>query len=212
MIGGDKNMIASCIEKIVRSGCGGCEREEACAAMMRRFGLQPGRGDATRAGAATARRPSGLAPFMALLGEVSKAFERRPAAPAPTTFHRDVERQIEMLLPRGGLRIDSVAGALGLSRQTLYRRLKAEGTTFEALVERARRRLALRFIRDEGLTVKEAAWRLGFAEPSAFSRAFKRWTGKSPAAMRRKVRHPGFDPGSTFASRPERSIPDQVRH
>jgi AraC-like DNA-binding protein len=43
----------------------------------------------------------------------------------------------------------------------------------------------LRFIRDEGLTVKEAAWRLGFAEPSAFSRAFKRWTGKSPAGMRR---------------------------
>jgi AraC-like DNA-binding protein len=122
---------------------------------------------------------------MALLGEVSKAFERRPAAPPSSAFRRDVERQIEMLLPEGGMRIDSVARALGLSRQTLYRRLKAEGTTFEALVERVRRRLALRFIRDEGLTVKEAAWRLGFAEPSAFSRAFKRWTGRSPTGMRR---------------------------
>jgi AraC-like DNA-binding protein len=121
---------------------------------------------------------------MALLGDVAKAFERRPAA-ARTAFGRDVEGQIETLLPQGGLRIDTVARALGLSRQTLYRRLRAEGTTFDALVERARRRLALRFIRDEGLAVKEAAWRLGFAEPAAFSRAFKRWTGKSPAEMRR---------------------------
>ncbi|MEA3051012.1 MAG: hypothetical protein QOG84_2848 [Sphingomonadales bacterium] len=186
MIGGDKNMIAGCIEKMMRSGCGGCEREEACAAMMRRFGLRPGPGAAPRGGAAAMRQPNGLASFMALLGEVTKAFERRPAAPARTAFGREVERQIELLLPNGGLRIDAVAQALGLSRQTLYRRLKAEGATFEALVERVRRRLALRFIRDEGLTVKEAAWRLGFAEPSAFSRAFKRWTGKSPADMRRR--------------------------
>jgi AraC-like DNA-binding protein len=186
MIGGDKNMIASCIEKMMRGACGGCEREEACAAMMRRFGVRPERaGTPYKSGAAALRRTEGLGSFMALLGEVSKAFERRPAAPAPTPFRGDVERQIEMLLPQGGLRIDSVASALGLSRQTLYRRLKAEGTTFEALVERVRRRLALRFIRDEGLTVKEAAWRLGFAEPSAFSRAFKRWTGRSPAEMRR---------------------------
>ncbi|MEA3033247.1 MAG: hypothetical protein QOH86_1263 [Sphingomonadales bacterium] len=186
MIRGDKNMIASCIEKMMRSGCGGCEREDACKAMMQRFGVGPGLGKAPRGGAAAVPRANGLGAFMALLGEVSKAFERRPATPAPTAFGRNVERQIETLLPEGGLRIDSVARALGLSRQTLYRRLKAEGTTFEALVERVRRRLALRFIRTDGLSVKEAAWRLGFAEPSAFSRAFKRWTGKSPAEMRRQ--------------------------
>jgi AraC-like DNA-binding protein len=180
MIRGDKNMIASCIEKMVRGACGGCEREQACAAMMRRFGFEPSR----QGGAAAVRRGEGMGAFMALLGEVSKAFERRPA-PAPSAFRREVERQIETLLPEGAMRIDSVAKALGLSRQTLYRRLKAEGATFEVLVERVRRRLALRFIRDEGLAVKEAAWRLGFAEPSAFSRAFKRWTGKSPAEMRR---------------------------
>src|SRR4051812_3630305 len=139
MIGGDKNMIASCIEKMMRSGCGGCDREEACAAMMRRFGIRPGLGEGPRGGAAAVRQANGLGSFMALLGEVSKAFERRPAAPVPTAFRRDVERQIETLLPDGGPRIDSVARALGLSRQTLYRRLKAEGTTFEALVERVRR-------------------------------------------------------------------------
>src|SRR4051812_38185706 len=106
MIRGDKNMIASCIEKIVRSGCGGCEREEACAAMMRRFGFQPDRARMPyKSGAAALRGREGLGSFMALLGEVSEAFERRPAVPAPTPFRRDVERQIEMLLPRGGLRI-----------------------------------------------------------------------------------------------------------
>jgi len=175
-------MIASCIEKMMRSGCGGCEREEACAAMMRRFGVRPG----GQGGAATLPRADGFGSFMALLGEVSKAFARPPPRPASSAFSRDIERQIETLLPEGAMRIDSVAKALGLSRQTLYRRLKAEGTTFETLVERVRRRLALRFIRDDGLAVKEAAWRLGFAEPSAFSRAFKRWTGKSPAEMRRR--------------------------
>jgi AraC-like DNA-binding protein len=180
MIGSDKSMIASCIEKMMRSGCGGCEREEACAAMMRRFGFRPG----PRGGAAALPRTEGLGGFMALLGEVSKAFAG--PQPKPSAFRRDVERQIEALLPEGTLRIDSVAKAIGLSRQTLYRRLKAEGTTFETLVERVRRRLALRFIRDEGLAVKETAWRLGFAEPAAFSRAFKRWTGKSPADMRRR--------------------------
>jgi AraC-like DNA-binding protein len=186
MIRSDKNMIAGCIEKMLRSGCGGCEREEACAAMMRRFGLRTGPSAAPPGGAAALPKREGFGAFMALVGEVSKAFERRPASPARTAFGRDVEGQIERLLPEGGLRIETVAKALGLSRQTLYRRLKAEGTTFEALVERVRRRLALRFVRDEGLAVKEAAWRLGFAEPSAFSRAFKRWTGKSPAEMRRR--------------------------
>src|SRR3954466_9944614 len=107
MIRGDKNMIASCIDKMVRRACGGCEREEACAAMMRRFGLQPVRSGAPRRAAARARPAEGLAPFMALLGEVSKAFERRTSAPPPPAFHRDIEREIEALLPQGGMRIEA---------------------------------------------------------------------------------------------------------
>ena len=72
---------------------------------------------------------------------------------------------------------------MGLSRQTLYRRLKAEGVTFEALLDRLRRRLAQKLVR-QGLPVKDIAYRLGFSDPAAFSRAFKRWTGTSPRNAR----------------------------
>ena len=68
-----------------------------------------------------------------------------------------------------------------MSRQTLYRRLKAEGITFEAILEAKRRQLAIRYLGQERNSVKAAAYRLGFSDPAAFSRAFKRWTGISPS-------------------------------
>ena len=78
--------------------------------------------------------------------------------------------------------VDVIAAELGVSRQTLYRRLRAEEVTFEELLDQLRHRLALRYLRDEHLSVKAASYRLGFSEPAAFSRAFKRWTGASPSA------------------------------
>lgn len=73
-----------------------------------------------------------------------------------------------------------VAVAMGISRQTLYRRLDAEGTNFKELLAAKRQHLAIRYLRVEKVPVKVAAWRLGFSSPEAFSRAFKRWTGTSP--------------------------------
>jgi len=89
---------------------------------------------------------------------------------------------METLLETGHATIDRVAGDMGLSRQTLYRRLKEEGVTFEELLDKLRHRLALRYLREERMSVKAASYRLGFSEPAAFSRAFKRWTGNSPRA------------------------------
>ena len=114
--------------------------------------------------------------------------ETRTATPksAPGAFQRSVEAHLEPLLAEGRIGVESVARALGYSRQTLYRRLKAEGVTFEEVLDGLRRRLALRFIREDGLSVKDAAYRLGFSDPAAFSRAFKRWTGASPNHSKRR--------------------------
>jgi AraC-like DNA-binding protein len=172
-------MIAGCIEKMRRDACGGCERRDACGSLwkMLRVDRLPERPEPRRKN-----------PFLALLGEVAKAIEGRVTAPK-SAFRAEVERRMEPMLASGPVRIDTLARALGCSRQTLYRRLKAEGVTFAALLDDLRRRLALRFVREQGLPVKEAAWRLGFSDPAAFSRAFKRWTGTSPGAARGRDRN-----------------------
>ena len=95
-----------------------------------------------------------------------------------------VETLLAAALPRRRASAAAVAAELGLGEQTLYRRLKAEGTTFERIADELRHRLAVRYLREERLSAKETAYRLGFSDPAAFSRAFKRWTGHSPSAFR----------------------------
>ena len=125
-----------------------------------------------------------LSPFLAFVGEMARRFEAKAPPRRSTAFRREVEAKLKERLAGGEANVDSVASALGLSRQTLYRRLKAEGATFEQLLDELRRRLALRYVGREGMSAKAAAWRLGFSDPAAFSRAFKRWTGTSPSEYR----------------------------
>lgn len=80
------------------------------------------------------------------------------------------------------------AAHLGLSERSLQRRLREEGTAFEALLEAARRQEAMRLLADDRLAVAEIAFLLGFSEASAFHRAFKRWTSVTPAAFRKQPR------------------------
>lgn len=96
----------------------------------------------------------------------------------------EVEELLIESLPRGAHGQDQVAQRLGLSRRTLHRRLQAEGTTFERVLEALRRRLAEEHL-GAGRSVKRTAHLLGFSDPAAFSRAYKRWTGASPLASRR---------------------------
>ena len=86
------------------------------------------------------------------------------------------------ILHTGDARMDAIAGNLAISRQTLFRRLKAEGTTFENVLDELRHKLALHYLADRKVSINETAYLLGFSEPAAFSRAFKRWTGSSPRA------------------------------
>ncbi len=91
-----------------------------------------------------------------------------------------VEGLLMNLLPTGDAGMETIAGKMGLSRQTLFRRLKAEGVTFEKVLDELRRKLALQCLSGKKVSVKQAAYLVGFSEPAAFSRAFKRWTGSSP--------------------------------
>jgi AraC-like DNA-binding protein len=75
---------------------------------------------------------------------------------------------------------DAIAKRLGMSARSLRRGLEKEGRTLREIVDDARRARADAMLKD-GIPVKEVAFALGFSEASAFSRAYKRWTGKAPA-------------------------------
>ncbi len=77
-----------------------------------------------------------------------------------------------------------VARAVGLGTRTLQRRLHGEGVSFAGLVDESRACLARDLLGDRRLAIGDIAHRLGFSEPSAFSRAFRRWTGRCPRAFR----------------------------
>jgi AraC-like DNA-binding protein len=100
------------------------------------------------------------------------------------TMQGRVEATLLPVLHRGAAGMDYVAGQLSLSRQTLHRKLKAEGVTFEKVLDGLRHRMALDYLSGRKVSVNETAYLVGFSDPAAFSRAFKRWTGKSPSAVR----------------------------
>ena len=101
---------------------------------------------------------------------------------------KSVRGQVEALLMAGlhtgtGT-MDLTARKLGMSRQTLFRKLKVEGVTFEKLLDELRHRMAVDYLAAKKVSVNETAYLVGFSEPAAFSRAFKRWTGLSPRGVR----------------------------
>jgi AraC-like DNA-binding protein len=71
-----------------------------------------------------------------------------------------------------------------MSERTLARKLSDEGLNFTDTLQQLRRDLAVRYPDDRKLHVSKIAWLLGFHEVSAFTHAFKRWTGKTPREMR----------------------------
>ncbi len=98
---------------------------------------------------------------------------------------RSVQRILATKLPDGLVSVDSVARELGMSTRKLQRDLKIEGTTYQELLNRTRKDLAQRYVRDTHNDLTEIAFILGFADLSSFSRSFKRWTGLSPSRYRK---------------------------
>src|SRR6266849_183338 len=91
-----------------------------------------------------------------------------------------VENLLIPILHTGEATVEMIASKLGISRHTLFRKLKSEGVTFEQVLDELRHQMALYYLNGKKVSVNQTAYLLGFSEPAAFSRAFKRWTGSSP--------------------------------
>jgi AraC-like DNA-binding protein len=111
-----------------------------------------------------------------------EAIAARPVHRA--TFRTSVENAIAPVLPHSKIRLDEIARKLGVSQRTLARRLALEGVTFSEVLERLRADLAERYLSEPDLSISQIAWLLGYQEVSAFTHAFKRWTGRTPRAAR----------------------------
>jgi AraC-like DNA-binding protein len=97
-----------------------------------------------------------------------------------------VREEVALHLSTGAVSMNWIAEHLAMSVATLRRRLGDEGTTYAEVVDDIRKQLADRYLKERSLTVSEIAFLLGFANVTAFHRAFKRWRGMPPAAYRAK--------------------------
>ena len=80
--------------------------------------------------------------------------------------------------------IAHICGRLRLSRSTLLRRLSDEGITFQSLLDETRKDLAIRYLLKSDLNNQQIAHLVGYRDPNAFQRAFRKWTGITPQALR----------------------------
>lgn len=104
-----------------------------------------------------------------------------------TTYTQRVRSIIESSLGDHVCSADEIAASIGISRQTLRRRLQEEDTSVSAIRDEVLRTAAVDSVSRGGETIAALANRLGFSEPSAFTRAFRRWTGASPTAFQRRL-------------------------
>jgi AraC-like DNA-binding protein len=88
------------------------------------------------------------------------------------------------LLPQGEPKRQAVADALRMSTRTLQRRLQEEGKSFQQVLDETRRELSIQYLGQPQLSLLEISYLLGFADPSNFFRAFKRWFGMPPGQYR----------------------------
>ncbi len=145
-----------------------------------RFGAEI---DALRFGEGALATPTrlgdeGLSAF--LLTHLDEVRERQ----ADRSVAARVQGAVVDALPDGLPRASQVARRLGMSARTLQRRLGQDGQSFQALADGARRDAAESLLVGGDHSLAEVAFLTGFSDQSAFQRAFKRWTGRTPAAFR----------------------------
>ena len=125
-----------------------------------------------------------------------RVMEERLASLGNSSTSYRVTEEITRRLHRGEPRREDVASSLALADRTLQRRLHAEKTSFQQLLDDARRELARKYLADEHWSLGQVADQLGFVDQSNFFRACKRWFGLPPGQYRQRLaaHHPGNRP------------------
>lgn len=100
---------------------------------------------------------------------------------------QNIQNLIRDALPSGIPNLIETGAHMGMSARTLKRRLSEEGMTFRDLTQKMQQEIAVDLLEKSDCSIAEIAFQTGFSEQSAFNRAFKRWTGKSPAEFRKEV-------------------------
>lgn len=121
-----------------------------------------------------------------LLGYLTKLAETTmQSLRAPElNFEQQVREALWGMLPQGKPDLWRTAKMMGISPRTLQRRLRDEGSSFSSVLENLRRHLSEEMLRNRNLAVAEVAFLLGYSEPSAFQRAFRRWHGAPPGTYK----------------------------
>lgn len=99
-----------------------------------------------------------------------------------------VRQKLYQAIPSGEFSIEDIAQRLGISSRTLQRNLSSEGTKFNQELQTVQKLLALSYLKKSDISTDEVAYLVGYAEVSSFSRAFKKWTGKTISQYRGEVR------------------------
>jgi AraC-like DNA-binding protein len=121
-------------------------------------------------------------------------------APGVSDLEQAIRARLRDALPAATATPVRVARLLGMSERTLQRRLGESGSSFTALLEDFRRAEAMRLLADTDVALAEVAARLGYAEQTSFTRAFRRWSDTTPAAWR-AARRPVHRVGRIAAAR-----------
>lgn len=130
-----------------------------------------------------------------LLQQQVDALEARQAGDLP----QQVRAVLRPALARGHTGVEEIAATFSMHSRTLNRRLRAFGTSFRALVDEARFENARQLLGDSAMDLRQIALLLGYADASAFTRAFRRWSGGTPAQWRASLDAPSVgepSPGS----------------
>jgi AraC-like DNA-binding protein len=100
--------------------------------------------------------------------------------PHDGSFSDGLRRMLRTRLLKGDCSAEQIAGLFSMNRRTLNRRLHGEGTAFIIVVNEIRFEIARQLLANTNMTFSQIAATLSFSEPSAFTRAFRRWSGQSP--------------------------------